>query len=439
MNEDAIMVEAPVESSVDGIGGEHLMQKLSTIQESMDTVSSQVTEIRREQLKQLSSRVIVDQIDPAVCANACSADRGLIVPEYERINGGQVKQLKDSLQGAEEMKNLEMTATVNLRQQINDLKDAHTKVRKSHDSLSTLNTSLQNDVAVLKQEIANREKNEIKLRDIILENAANEKITDMEVRQAFLDFRQSVQQLAKSSMFQFDEFVLSREDQKIRFKAEFYHNLPKLSTKDGRQRLQARVFDIIFSWVFGKPCFGLKRQSEERKRDAHLGKLEDWLGEFENHLMQAKVAPSKIADWRIVTLACVAKLELPEEYSVVVASEVENFLRPVLPKGISESECVKLWEKIVTVCKKAVALKLLMQRSKEGFNVESYDIKDLPRLSEATLWLDPFGVEGGKFDDRSDTVAYVLSGALVKHSSHLGGDRKYLEKAEVILKKRDKV
>lgn len=129
-------------------------------------------------------------------------------------------------------------------------------------------------------------------------------------------------------------------------------------------------------------------------------------------------------------------LKLPERYSHFVASELRPLLEPLVSKRVNAIQVDEMWRKTVDVCQKAVQLKMLMQRSKEGYNVMPLDIKEFPTYPEMEHLADSMDVEGGRSADASDEVAYVLFGALTKYTKYLGGPRTTLVKGEVILKKK---
>lgn len=130
-------------------------------------------------------------------------------------------------------------------------------------------------------------------------------------------------------------------------------------------------------------------------------------------------------------------LNLPEEYSIHVAEDMDEFLTPLARKATNPQK-EELWNKIVKICKKAVDLKSMIQRSKEGYTIQAFDVKQNPFYSKLEHYADSMGVENGKTPDASDEIAYVLFGALSKHTKQMGGDWKTLVKAEVILKKKVK-
>lgn len=143
-----------------------------------------------------------------------------------------------------------------------------------------------------------------------------------------------------------------------------------------------------------------------------------------------------IADWRICTLDCIDLLKLPEEYSLNAAAGMESFFAPLISKKASQNQREEIRNKTVEVCQKAVKLKMMMQRSKEGYFVYKFDVNHFPLYSKVEYFADSMGVENGKSSDASDDIAYLLFGALAKHAKQLGGERKTLVKAEVILKKK---
>jgi hypothetical protein len=143
-----------------------------------------------------------------------------------------------------------------------------------------------------------------------------------------------------------------------------------------------------------------------------------------------------VADWRIATLDCVDRLKLPEQHSRFIAATLHNFFEPLISTKASKLQKDELWEKMIDVCQKSVELKMKMQRSKEGYSVHTFDVKEHPIASRVESFADPMGVEGGPSTDASDEILYVLFGGLTKYANQFGEEKKTLVKAEVILKKR---
>ena len=151
------------------------------------------------------------------------------------------------------------------------------------------------------------------------------------------------------------------------------------------------------------------------------------------------VSSGIIADWRICTLECIDLLELGEETSKYTAGIIYDFLTPLISMGASTRDTENLTSDIYKVCKQAFKLKMMMRRSKEGYRCEVpniIDAGDIRYLSRNESLAEGFAVEAGKDADKSDEIAYVLFGALTKHPEHRGEDKKVLEKAQVILKRK---
>lgn len=141
-----------------------------------------------------------------------------------------------------------------------------------------------------------------------------------------------------------------------------------------------------------------------------------------------------MADWKISTLQCIEAMKVREDYNKNVADTMYNFFEPLISKTATDPQKYGLWSKMANVCTKAIALKMVMQRSKEGYNIQTISLKEQPLYSSVTHCAESMGVEDGKTSDASDDIAYVLFGVLMKHPIDNARDSKVLVKAEVILK-----
>jgi hypothetical protein len=127
---------------------------------------------------------------------------------------------------------------------------------------------------------------------------------------------------------------------------------------------------------------------------------------------------------------------MPEKYSSYVSRKMGNFFQSLVDKRVSDEEMQDLRKKMDEVCQKCVKLKVMMQRSKEGYNAGLLEVKDPLPYSKVESLAEAMGVENGMGSDASDEIAYVLFGSLKKNGSQLGGKKKILVKAEVILKRK---
>jgi hypothetical protein len=324
-----------------------------------------------------------------------------------------------------------------------------------HERISTL----EGEIQVLKRaereqklELAHLKEKEVTFRDIIISKAGSQKITEEEVITAYSVLRQQVQALARNPAYQVEKAPSVPLSSSSKMK-HFYAIWKKgLSSKDLGFRIRAQIFSLLDQNILGKCCFGLDIDATQNPQFKGYREIERSLQDFEDILAKSKgllpdpkrsdltidfriVSGTSIADWRISTLECIGLLKLPDDYSGWVADKVYDFLNPLI-SATTKKVREDLWNVILEVCRRAFRLRMLMRMSKEGYACVVPDLKDVCVLSKMEHFAESFGVEGGKAEDRSDEVAYVLFGALTKDSRHLGGDRKVLEKAQVILKRR---
>jgi hypothetical protein len=150
-------------------------------------------------------------------------------------------------------------------------------------------TELKKEVFDLRRMNNRLEMKEVQFRDIIINNAATQQITDQDVIQAFSELRQMVQQLAKSPVFDLVHVPFQAPPDATQAAKHFYAGLRNLSPQDIGLRLRAQIWDILYKHVFMRPIFGLlvpgfskdKKLGELRDIEAGLVKFEDFLLEDE--------------------------------------------------------------------------------------------------------------------------------------------------------------
>lgn len=303
-----------------------------------------------------------------------------------------------------------------------------------------------------KLELAHLKEKEVKFRDIIISKAGARKVTDQDVITAFSVLRQQVQALARNPTYQVEKIpsIPSNSTPKMKLFYSFWKK--GLIPKDLGFRIRAQIFTLLYDKILDVRCFGLDVNERENPQFKGYGEIERHLQYFEHILASSKglllnskhiglmidlriVNDALVADWRISTLECISVLGLPDDYTTYVADKIYNFLAP-LTLAASKTAREDLWKVILEVCRKAFRLRMMMRMSKEGYECETPDPQAVCLLSQWEHFAEEFGVEGGKAEDRSDEVAYVLFGALTKDTSNLGGERKVLEKAQVVLKRK---
>jgi hypothetical protein len=316
--------------------------------------------------------------------------------------------------------------------------------------------NLRNELLALKRDFARLEMKEVQFRDIIISNAATQQVTDQEVIQAFSELRQTVQQLAKNQAFDLAQTPLLVPPDAKQSDKHFYKKIQGLPPKDVNSRVRMRIWEIVYSYILSQTVFGLKKARnydiEGEDGNRFLWDIEEGLTDFEDYLKASKkglvstatkihlltcllVSNRMIADWRVCTLQCIDLMELPGGYSSHVVNRMYSCFAPLISKNATKSLRDELGEKMLNVCTKAVALKMMMQHSKEGYNVQTVNLKEYPSYSNCRHFMESMGVEDGRASDASDDIAYVLFGVLMKYPMDTVGDNKVLLKAEVILKK----
>lgn len=119
-----------------------------------------------------------------------------------------------------------------------------------------------------------------------------------------------------------------------------------------------------------------------------------------------------------------------------MAQKIQEFLAPIVPHTIGRSSRNpndRLHDSFVRLCRDAFNLTLLLRGTKDSYRIEfpeagsNFDPEDV----EPQAW------EGCKhqsgISSEKATIAFSLSGALVKYPEHSPKERLVLEKAHVVL------
>jgi hypothetical protein len=140
---------------------------------------------------------------------------------------------------------------------------------------------------------------------------------------------------------------------------------------------------------------------------------------------------------------CIDKLRYESAHPKKTADAILEFLSPIPLRDSRDESLIKT--KVLELCEEAFRLKLMMRKSKEGYQCEVPDTEGGPCLlvpNHESL-VEPMAVEGGKPSQAGNEIAYTLFAALTKQgasssSSSSSGDKRrlVLEKAHVILKRK---
>lgn len=131
---------------------------------------------------------------------------------------------------------------------------------------------------------------------------------------------------------------------------------------------------------------------------------------------------------------CISQLPVASQRSKRVAENIYDFFSPILAKEISGQREDELRSQIADLCGEAVALRIIMRRSKDRYEcVFPPAAERICTMEQYEKQVEPLSVEGGKNDQGSNEIAYAIFGGLVKHADHVP---RVLEKAQVILKRR---
>lgn len=169
------------------------------------------------------------------------------------------------------------------------LRDAEEKNQLGTQQLAEAEKLLSRTRADLKH----LQEKESRFRDIILDKAGVQKVSDDEVRDAFLKVRQRVQGIMKTAYFgdlSIDKSQiadLSNDNSKL----QFYRKMDTLGTrKDRSLRARAKIFSMLYFRILSAPCFNISgpRIALKFGKDIDPADLEDRLVDFEEALEQSK-------------------------------------------------------------------------------------------------------------------------------------------------------
>jgi hypothetical protein len=127
---------------------------------------------------------------------------------------------------------------------------------------------------------------------------------------------------------------------------------------------------------------------------------------------------------------------IEEQNSTSASNYIYAILAPLLSKHTRSSDEDTLHAGILELCNDAFKLRMLMLKSKNRYLVKTIDPGMNVLLSACENTADPVAVEGGKNSEKSDKIAYVVFGALVKQPQTADQPEKVLEKAQVVLKRK---
>lgn len=98
-------------------------------------------------------------------------------------------------------------------------------------------------------------------------------------------------------------------------------------------------------------------------------------------------------------------------------------------------EMDKLRQGFLQLCRDAMKVRLLMRSSPEGYSCVALR-EGLP-LSRHEEIAEPYAVFRGKSNEAREDIRFTLFGALVKHAKYKGEGEVVLQKAEVVMNRRD--
>jgi len=190
---------------------------------------------------------------------------------------------------AEAMAELNRSAGVSVLSETknHELEDERRQERMSHQEVDiqdqkTTIEQLKKELNDKTKEIAKLQQKAVQLRGMVIGCAGTQEVTDSEIIWVFSDLRQSVQQLASSSVFDFTTIPSSQgievSNQQMR---HFYSVCGNHNPRNIVNRLKAEIFHIIYKKVLSRTYFGLKRDAKDPESANEFWETEKWLTHFE--------------------------------------------------------------------------------------------------------------------------------------------------------------
>ncbi|KAK0620645.1 hypothetical protein B0T14DRAFT_497138 [Immersiella caudata] len=326
----------------------------------------------------------------------------------------------------------------------NEATDIQKELRRAQKNLQS--TAVQLDEA--QEEVKSAENEAAKLRSIILNGANTQEVTDDKVTQSFVMLEQAIQKIVRSNLLSVEicPAPTSIASERMNLKA-FYdpQRWGTLSAQDRKLRLRAQIFFYLHVLILDRRCFGIAgfESKSARGDDAGTGLIEHGLRRLEKLLGELNVDQNIVQDWRITTIKCITKCNIEATTSQIAADEIHSLLLPLMNEQDPSSAQVREFCSIIRdLAQDAFQLRMMMRQSKEGYSgwppAENFgDIIDLGKVSleKYERYMEPVAVASGKESDRSDEVAYIMFGGLVKTIP--GQQDIVLEKSQVVLKRKE--
>lgn len=273
-------------------------------------------------------------------------------------------------------------------------------------------------------------------------------LSDSEVVAKFISLRSQILKLVKTAWsHDLLEEKMEVSDEQKRIFGPFYHD--GVSKKYLDNRLRGVVFSILHDQIFSVRHHALP---------LHKDSLGDTLCRTESFMCQklpkgnnmSVVYPAhktwlkaplawqvanvfadshaSIIDWRLATMKATAYFR-DEESSLVSAAynEIDRFFGVLQRRSDKAVEGTQLLGKI---CKDAVDLSLMMRSAKDEYRVNVLPGAIGQPIEEWELAEDEVDYPALKESERPGTIAYIMTGALVKVPYRNAENLKVLEKAE---------
>lgn len=333
-------------------------------------------------------------------------------------------------------------ANQNSQEAIDQLLRRNDKLERANESLNRdmgaakkQNHKLRDDMNAARQDLFHeRAKNEelkkrmTSLRQMLIP-PSEDQVSDTEVIQKFISLRSLIFRLVRTTWakkFRDDIDERNLSEGQVTFARSYIGK--DAMWKSLYHRIRYFIFYQLCMSVLDRRLYGLAK--DFRRLDQQLEAIEIYLWEG---LPEGE--RGMLMDWRIATMKVTEHLR-DDQRSVAgnVQHQIWDFLSMFDTNGPEAEK--KGYQMLEQICNDAVDLGMLMRKAKDDLYVDIMDSASGRPISEWETFVDEEASEAAESGEvQSQTIAYIITGALVKHPKENPQEKKVLEKAQAVVYK----
>ncbi|ROV88753.1 hypothetical protein VMCG_10061 [Cytospora schulzeri] len=341
---------------------------------------------------------------------------GLLNQVMGRGNGNQNPQ-----EAIEEL----LHQTRQLQQENQSLRGEVSATRQQNQKLTTDITTSRRDLSqerAKNQELTDRMTS---LRQMLVP-PPEDQISDTEIIQRFTALRSLIFRLVRSTWDRKLKDDVGERDVS-EGQCTFFGTITNKNAnwKTLYNRLRYFVFYKLSDLVLGRRLYGLGKSCKGLDKELEAMEFYMW-----DKIPEAE-RRGLIMDWRLATMKVTGDFR-DDQHSLARAAyrHIWDFLS-ILETNSPDAE-QKGKQMLEQICNDAVDLAMLMRRAKDGIYVDNMGTAIGRPISEWETFVEEEASEASDSSyDKPQTIAYVLTGALVKHPKENPREKKVLEKAQV--------